>query len=210
MPPSPLEEVLRYLRRSLGAQAARDVADGELLARFVDAKDESAAAVLVERHGPMVFGVCRRVLGDVHDAEDAFQATFLVLARKAASLSRPERLGNWLDGVAYPPSPPGRAGRARRAPRGGPEGSTGRPPGPTAGSDSDLRAVLDGALSRLREKYRVPVVLCELEGRRRQEVAELLHIPEGTLSFRLAAARKLLARRLARSGAALATGGLAA
>jgi RNA polymerase sigma factor (sigma-70 family) len=183
--------------------------DGRLLEAFVARREEEAFATLVGLHGPMVFGVCRRVLGDVHDADDAYQATFLVLARKAATLSRPDQLGNWLYGVAYRTSLEARAVRARRRAR---EVHMDKLPdhaAPTEESDGDLAALIDRELNRLPDKYRVPAVLCELQGRSRREVAELLGIPEGTLSYRLAEARKRLARRLARWSAALGAGGLA-
>src|SRR5271157_2680827 len=95
-----IDTMIRHLRRAVLRQAAAGWTDGQLLASFIDQKDEAAFAALVRRHGPLVFGVCRRVVGNHHDAEDAFQATFLVLARKASSVSPRERLANWLHGVA--------------------------------------------------------------------------------------------------------------
>src|SRR5947209_3946071 len=114
MPTRTFAAVLHQLRR-VDAEARGD-ADAELLARFVRTGDELAFATLLRRHGPMVHGVCRRVLRDRHDAEDAFQATFLVLVRKAASLARPGQLGQWLHGVAYRTALKART-RARRQPR---------------------------------------------------------------------------------------------
>jgi RNA polymerase sigma factor (sigma-70 family) len=173
-------------------------ADAALLQAFVERRDGPAFAALVRRHGPMVLGVCCRVLGNHHDAEDAFQATFLVLARKAASVVPRETVGNWLYGVAYRTALEARSLNARRRTReqlraDPPE----RPCPPGEPADERLQS-LDDALSRLPDRYRVPVVLCELEGRPRKEVAHHLGVPEGTLSSRLAAARKLLAKRLAR------------
>jgi RNA polymerase sigma factor (sigma-70 family) len=183
--------------------------DGQLLGCFIERRDEAAFEALVLRHGPMVLGVCRRVLCRVHDAEDAFQATFLVLARKAASLCARELVGNWLYGSAYRTALEARARRARRRARERqvedmPESHVEPEP-----AWRELLPLLDQELHRLPDKYRVPTVLCELEGKSRKEVAQLLRVPEGTLSWRLAHARKLLARRLARygltvSGAALA------
>jgi RNA polymerase sigma factor (sigma-70 family) len=185
--------------------------DGQLLECFVARRDEAAFAVLVRRHGPMVLGVCRRVLGHAQDAEDAFQAAFLVLARKAASIGRRELVGNWLYGVAYRTALDARAAATRRRTR---ERQVSAMPEPEAGNSvdvwSDLRPLLDRELNRLPDKFRVPVVLCDLEGRPRKEVAQQLGIPEGTLSGRLTTARRRLARRLARHGLALSGGALTA
>jgi RNA polymerase sigma factor (sigma-70 family) len=174
--------------------------DGQLLEGFVACRDEAAFAALVRRHGAMVFGVCRRLLGNAHDAEDAFQATFLVLARKAAAVVPRERVGNWLHGVARRTALEARSINARRALR---ERQFPRLPERVANtpeSERDLPGLLDQELSRLPDKYRAPVILCELEGRSRRDVARQLEIPEGTLSSRLATARKLLAARLTRRG----------
>ncbi len=101
MPTPPLSHVLRQLRQLADAEAARDLSDAELLERFRSRREEAAFALLVQRHGPMVLGICRRVLGNAHEAEDTFQTTFLVLVRKAASIHRQESLASWLHGVAY-------------------------------------------------------------------------------------------------------------
>jgi RNA polymerase sigma factor (sigma-70 family) len=148
------------------------------------------------------------VLRHAHDAEDAFQATFLVLARKAESLRRRERVGNWLYGTAYRAALEARAARRRTG-----ETQVSAMPEPEAPDDdaadwSDLRAVLDHELNRLPDKYRTAVVLCDLEGRTRRDVAAELGVPEGTLSGRLTTARRLLAKRLARHGPALSGGAL--
>jgi RNA polymerase sigma factor (sigma-70 family) len=183
--------------------------DGQLLAYFIERRDEAAFEALVRRHGLMVLGVCRRVLRDLHDAEDAFQATFLVLARKAASLRSRELVGNWLYGTAYRTAQEARATIARRRAR---ERQVEDMPDPRAEPEPawrELLPLLDQELSRLPDRYRVPVVLCELEGKTRKDVARLLGLPEGTLSWRLARARKLLARRLARYGLTLSGGALA-
>jgi RNA polymerase sigma factor (sigma-70 family) len=147
----------------------------------------------------MVLGLCRRMLGHAHDAEDAFQATFLVLVRKAASLGQRQLVGNWLYGTAYRAALEARAARRRSRERQVsplPEPESGEP----AEDRSELRPLLDRELSRLPQKYREAVVLCDLEGRTRREAALQLGIPEGTLSSRLATARRMLARRLARHG----------
>jgi RNA polymerase sigma factor (sigma-70 family) len=203
----------RFLQRVRRAGRVRDgggLTDGQLLGRFLQEHDEAAFEVLVRRHGPMVLGVCRRVLHDPHDAEDAFQATFLVLVRRAASLVRPELVGNFLYGVAYRTALEARTKAARRRAK---EKQVKDMPHPAVQPEDawrDLQPVLDQELSRLPDKYRVPLVLCDLEGRSRKEVAGQLGIPEGTLSSRLATARRVLAGRLAGRGLVLPGGVLAA
>jgi RNA polymerase sigma factor (sigma-70 family) len=186
------------------------VADGLLLRAFIERRDEAAFAMIVRRHGAMVLGVCRRVLGNVHDADDAFQATFLVLAFRAAAIGQRELLGNWLYGVAHRTALAARAKVGRRRAK---EKQVMDMPDPAVAPESDGREVeilLDQELSRLPDKYRVPVVLCELEGRTRKEVAGRLRIPEGTLSSRLATARRLLKERLVLRGVVLSGGALVA
>jgi RNA polymerase sigma factor (sigma-70 family) len=204
---SGLTRVLAQLHRAVSPAGGAAPADGQLLAHFVATRDEAAFAALVRRHGPMVFGVCRRVLRNHHDAEDAFQATFLVLARKAAAV-RCDAVGSFLYAVAYRTCLEARTVNARRRARERPVEDL---PAPAVAppQPQDWRPLLDGALSRLPDKYRVPVVLCDLEGLSRQEAARALGVPEGTLSSRLARAHALLARRLARSGLALSGGALA-
>jgi RNA polymerase sigma factor (sigma-70 family) len=184
-----------------------DVGDGELLDAYVRQKDEAAFEALVRRHGPMVLAVCRRTLGNVEDADDAFQATFLVLVRKAACVRPPGLVGNWLYGVAQRTALAARKAAARRrakearvTPR------TATPEDPPA----SLRPLLDRELARLPDRYRAALVLCDLEGRTRKEAARLLGLPEGTVASRLDRARGLLARHLSRAGVALSAGALAA
>jgi RNA polymerase sigma factor (sigma-70 family) len=198
---------LRHLEQVL-SPVGGDLADGHLLERFVAARDEASFAALVRRHGPMVLGVCRRVLGHLQDAEDAFQATFLVLARKAAAVRR-GAVASYLYAVAYRTALEARAVNARRRAR---ERQVEAVPHPAVGppEPQDWRPLLDRELARLPRKYRQLIVLCDLEGRARKEVARQLGLPEGTLSSRLAAARRLLARRLTRAGIALPAGVLAA
>jgi RNA polymerase sigma factor (sigma-70 family) len=182
--------------------------DGELLGCFIEHRDEAAFAALVRRHGPMVWGVCRRLL-DHHDAEDAFQAAFLVLARKAASILPRELVANWLYGVAHQTALQARRTLARRRVR---ERQVTKMPEPGVIQQdfwNDLQPVLDKELSCLPDKYRVVVVLCDLEGQSRKEVARQLACPEGTVAGRLARARELLAKRLARNGISLSGGLLA-
>jgi RNA polymerase sigma factor (sigma-70 family) len=200
--------VIRHVRRVAFLHDGAGMTDGQLLDRFLAHADETAFEVLMRRHGPMVLGVCRRVLANPHDAEDAFQATFLVLVRKAASITRRELVGNWLYGAAYRAALEAKAARRRSRER--QVSPMPEPVAPTAEMWEDLRPLLDQELSRLPDKYRVPVVLCDLEGRTRREVARQLDIPEGTLSGRLTTARRRLAQRLARRGLVLSGAGLAA
>ncbi|MEX2141600.1 MAG: sigma-70 family RNA polymerase sigma factor [Pirellulales bacterium] len=181
--------------------------DDQLLKRFVEGRDEDAFAVLVRRHGAMVLGVCRRVAGHTHDAEDAFQATFLVLARRAAAVS-PAMLAAWLYGVAYRTALKTRTAAGRRR---GKEHSMAAVPETSQEPkevDRELIQQLDSALSRLPTKYRVAIVLCELEQQPRRQAAARLQIPEGTLSSRLAAGRKMLAASLTKRGVTLSVGAL--
>src|SRR5262249_31055445 len=144
------------------------LSDGQLLRTFLDSHDEYAFEALVRRHGPMVLGVCRRVLGKVHDAEDAFQAAFLVLVRQAARLAGREIIGDWLHGVAYRTALKARSAQARRR---GKERRMARPEAVEAEVMREWHALLDQELHGLPEKYRVPIILCELQGRTHQEAA---------------------------------------
>jgi RNA polymerase sigma factor (sigma-70 family) len=203
MPTNHDGSVIQFLR---AVRPVTGPTDGELLGRFVTLRDGSAFAELLRRHGPMVLSTCRRLLRHEQDAEDAFQAAFLVLARKAESVRPRAAVGGWLYGVACYTA---QAARRRRRRRQQPERPMDEAPdraAPVAPESvwDELVPLLDRELGRLPEKYRLAVVLCELEGRPRKEVARQLGIPEGTLSSRLAAARKLLARRLGPSGAGLA------
>jgi RNA polymerase sigma factor (sigma-70 family) len=198
-----LNKVLGHLHQAL-APPGGGLSDGQLLGRFVAGRDEAAFAALVRRHGPMVLCTCRRLLGRHHDAEDAFQATFLVLARKAASV-RGDALAGWLYTVARRTALEARAADARRRSR---ERQVADMPQPEVApaEPQDWRPLLDRELALLREDYRAAVVLCDLEGRSRREAARQLGLPEGTLSSRLARARALLARRLAKCGVTLSAG----
>jgi RNA polymerase sigma factor (sigma-70 family) len=201
--------VLQYLRGLFRAPGA-DQSDRQMLERFAATRDEAAFAALVERHAPLVWGVCRRVLGHEHDAEDAFQATFLVLARRAGSVRWRDDIGNWLYAVAVKVARKARARAERRRSR---EREAQPMPNRDAFSEADrneLRAVLDEEIAYLPEKYRRPVVLCCLQGKTYGEAAQLLGWPEGTVSGRLARARELLTRRLTRRGLTLSGGLLAA
>jgi RNA polymerase sigma factor (sigma-70 family) len=206
-----MSKVIDHLRRAVRAGGEAGLTDGQLLECFVSRRDEAAVAALVRRHGPMVWGVCRRVLRNHHDAEDAFQATFLVLVRKAGSIMPREMVANWLYGVAHRTALKARATTAKRQAR---EKQVNQMPEAGAVTEPglwhDLQPLLDRELSRLPDKYRVAIVLCDLEGKTRKEVARQLKIPEGTLSSRLTTARKMLAKRLARHGVRVSGGALAA
>ncbi len=192
-------EVLHGLTRLADAP----ISDSELLGRFAATRDESAFAALTERYGGLVYGTCRNLLRHEHDAEDAFQATFLVLAQRAGSIHQGEALGGWLYRVAYRVSLRVRRSAERRRQReervAKPDET--RPPGELAWRE--LQGMLDEELNRLPEKYRVPFVLCCLTGRSKAEAAAELGWKEGTVSSRLAQARERLRVRLARRGVAL-------
>jgi RNA polymerase sigma factor (sigma-70 family) len=195
-----LNAFLRHLRRAACCRADGGPSDAQLLERFVRQRDDSAVELLVWRHGATVFHLCRRVLQREHDAEDAFQATFLTLARKADAIGSRESLGSWLYKVAYRialrarvPTP------ARPLPEGSlPDARAGEPL--SALNWTELRSALDEELIRLPENLRVAFVLCCLEGRTTSAVAKTLGWPQGTVGTRLHRARLLLRRRLARRG----------
>ena len=193
------------------ASAGAEPTDGDLLGRFIARRDESAFAALVRRHGPMVLGVCRRLLSCEPDAEDAFQATFLILAHKAASVTPAEMVGNWLYGVARTTALKARRTNRRRAGHEHPVAGLPEPASvPRDDHWDDLALILDAELSRLPDRYRAVVVLCDLEGVSRREAARRLGLPEGTVNSRLSRARAILAKRLARHGVALPAGALVA
>jgi RNA polymerase sigma factor (sigma-70 family) len=206
MPTSPLSVVIQHLLADL-RQDGGGPTDGELLARFLGSRDEDALASLVRRHASMVWGVCRRLLNH-HDAEDAFQAAFLVLVRKAAVVPG-QAVANWLYGVARQTALRLRATAVKRGRR---ETQVVNMPEPTAPEvrDADLRSVVDEELSRLPDHYRGVVVLCDLEDMTRKEAARQLGIPEGSVASRLARARALLAKRLAQRGVLFSGGSVAA
>jgi RNA polymerase sigma factor (sigma-70 family) len=206
---------LSQIHRLAGAQAAEELPDRQLLERFRRRRDEAAFAALVRRHGPLVWGVCWRVLGDRHDAEDAFQAAFLVLAAKAGSIRRAESLGAWLHRVARQLAlrARGRRDRRRRVESGAAAGG-GAVPAAGAGPAEELSlrealAILDEEVGRLPGKLRTPVVLCYLQGKTNEEAARELGCAAGTLKWRLGRARELLGERLAGRGVSLPAGATA-
>ncbi len=209
-----LSSVLRRVGLFRGRAESTAVSDAELLRRFQASGDEAAFELLVWRHGPMVLGTCRRILRDAHAAEDAFQATFLTLARKAASISSGESVAAWLYTVARRVALAARARQERvaayeRTP--GPaelEGPGYLPPDEPA--ERELRDLVRAEVDRLPDSFRAVVVLCCLEGRTHAEAAEQLGLPPGTVESRLVRARDRLRLGLAARGVALAVGPLAA
>ncbi|HEV2946020.1 MAG TPA: RNA polymerase sigma factor [Gemmataceae bacterium] len=209
MPTKGMNRVIQHLRRVVLLQDGAGLTDGQLLKIYLEHGDESAFAVLVRRHGPMVWGVCRRVLGNHQDAEDAFQATFLVLVRRAACVVPREMVANWLYGVARQTSLKARAMAAKRKTRERQVTVMAEPKIVCQDPWSDLQPILDQELSCLSDKYRVAIVLCDLEGKTRKEAARQLGLPEGTLAARLARGRAMLAKRLSRLGLGVSAGALA-
>jgi RNA polymerase sigma factor (sigma-70 family) len=196
------------LVRQLSSDAS-EPGDTELVDRFAQRNDQDAFGLLVRRHGPMVRGVCRRSLRDDADVDDAFQVTFIILARKAHSLRHPERLAGWLHGVAFRTTNfiRTRAARRHRCER---HDSLGMISIEAPIPQTDLGPILDAELSQLAEKYRLPVILCHMQGLSRRQAALRLGCPEGTLSARLARAMAMLRKRLVQRGIApVAIAGLA-
>jgi RNA polymerase sigma factor (sigma-70 family) len=196
--------VLDYIRKVASGWQAAARSDAELLEHFVGRRDEAAFALLVRRHGPMVRQLCLRILQNEQDADDAFQATFLVLCRKAASLDRKQSLGGWLHGVAYRVAQKARIDSARRRKH---ERRTPAPRVTDALAEISLReahAILDDELARLPDKFRVPLVLCYLEGLARDQAARELGWSASTFKSRLEQARERLGKRLASRGVGLA------
>src|SRR5438128_6811580 len=190
----------------LGSRSDAQLTDGHLLELYVTHRDQTAFAALVERYSALVLGVCERVLRDRHLAEDAFQATFLVLVRRADSLDGQRSLCSWLYAVAYRTALKARAIAARRRAR---ERQVLDMPAvePTEEAVwSDLKPVLDEELNKLPAKYRAPLILCCLHGKTHQQAARELGWPSGSMSRRMTRARELLRKRLTRRGIFLSAG----
>jgi RNA polymerase sigma-70 factor (ECF subfamily) len=205
---SDINRVVRHLRQALEGEGMAGLRDEQLLERFAGHHDEDAFTALVQRHGPLVLGVCRRVLHNVHDAEDAFQAAFLVLARRAGSIRKAGSMAAWMHAVAVRVARQLHADTLRRRhhEHNLPPPEI-RPPNPAA---AELHAILDEELRRLPDRCRQAVLLCDLEGLTQDEAAAQLLVPRGTLKRRLEKGRALLRDRLTRRGLALAGGLVAA
>jgi RNA polymerase sigma factor (sigma-70 family) len=195
----PINAVFRHWLHSLGGQTMADLPDSQLLQRFIHERDESAFALLMQRHGPLVLGVCRRLLHDLHDIEDAFQATFLVLACRAASVRRRDSLASFLYGTAYRIA---RRLRSQKAQRQAVEcwAATERHEATLAVPESETYALLHEELNHLPRKYREVLVLCYLQSKTNEQAARELGYPPGSMSRHLGRARELLRERLLRRG----------
>ena len=210
MPNRLQKDVLPQLCKLIHSRDTRDVSDGQLLEGFAVHRDPAAFAALVRRHGRTVLGVCRRVLNNPADAEDAFQATFLLLVRKARSVAKQEAVGSWLYGVAYRVALRARADARRRRHHERQAAASVPDSRKNGWVEAEVLAILDEEVNRLPEKYRRPIVLCYFEGRTYREAAHLLGWPAGTASVRLARAREMLRARLARRGMRLSATAVAA
>ena len=211
MPAAPMGAVLRHVSRLFGAGTVAGLAPDQLLDRFVRHQDEVAFAALVERYGPMVLGVCRRLTRDAHAADDAFQATFLVLVRRARSIRDRDRLGNWLYGVAVRVSLKVKADQTRHRLRER-EVDLDRTPAPEPATTigCDHATLLHEELAKLPAKYRAPLMMCFLDGQTHDQAATQLGWPIGTVKGRIARAKTLLQTRLGRRGVTLSTAAVAA
>jgi RNA polymerase sigma factor (sigma-70 family) len=190
MPAGQLDKVISHLRRVSRLARGAERGDVELLERFIAQQDEEAFELLVRRHGPMVLGVCKRLLRNENDAEDAFQATFVVLVRKACSIIPRANVGNRVYGVAHKTALKAKAMSRRRRLKEQQAGAA-APRNAVDNTWASLLEILDDELSLLPEKYRSPIVLCDLEGLSYREAAARLGCAQGTLSGRLTRARRL-------------------
>jgi RNA polymerase sigma factor (sigma-70 family) len=209
MPKAKLNDLVAYLRTVFPDPAARDLTDAELLQRFLKHREDTAFSLLVQRHGPMVLSVCRRLLGDSHSAEDSMQATFLVLVRRAASIRSTRSIASWLHGVAQRIALKTRAQIKVRQKR---EMPLVDEPAVMPRNDigwQEMYGVLDEEIGRLPEKYRAPVVLCYFEDKSYDQAAKELGWSKSSLAKRLTRARELLRQQLVRQGVAISGGVLA-
>src|SRR5262245_2233483 len=195
--------VLRHLREFAAAEAGGRLSDQQLLERFARQREAAAFEALLRRHGPLVWGVCRRVLGNWHDAEDAFQAAFLALAQRADSVGQSGSVGGWLHRVAYHAALKARAQAARRQRHDRRAGSPDLRDPLDDVTAREFLAVLDEEMQRLAERHRTPLVLCYLEGRTCDQAARQLGWSVRTLKRRLEQARTCLRERLGRRGLTL-------
>jgi RNA polymerase sigma factor (sigma-70 family) len=204
-----LDDAVRNIKSFVAAQTTAEASDAELLGRFVAQRDESAFTALVKRHGRMVLDVALRTLGRDQDAEDVFQATFLLLARKAGSIRKRGSIASWLYGAAYRLARRAREQRAVRRAREATAAKIREPQPRVADAWQELQEVLQDALAHLPERYRTPLVLCYLEGKTQEQAARQLECPLGTARSWLARGRVLLRKRLARRGITLSVSALA-
>jgi RNA polymerase sigma factor (sigma-70 family) len=200
-----LEGVLQYIRRLAVDGTMADWSDVRLLEILPTTQREAAFAVLLRRHGPMVWGLCRRLLRNWHDAEDAFQATFLVLSRRAACIRKQQSLASWLYGVAWRVATRAKTIAGRRCANES-EAVLMMEPIPLEEVVEDWPPLLHEELNRLPEKYRAPLVLCYLQGKTHATAARELGCPSGSMSHRLTRGRELLRKRLVRRGLTLTAG----
>src|SRR5262249_22675931 len=197
--------VLEHVRHLVNAEETRDLSDGQLLHLYSSQHNHEAFTVLLRRHERLVWNVCRCALRHDQDAEDAFQATFVVLARKAASICKRDSLASWLHGVAYRTALRARRDTTRRQARDRQARAMAHDHPVSEKAWNDLQVALTAEVERLPAKYKAPFVLCHLEGKSMAEAAQQLGWKAGTVSGRLTQARKLLEKGLARQGVALAT-----
>jgi RNA polymerase sigma factor (sigma-70 family) len=202
--------VLRQLHGTAPTRAVEGASDRDLLERFLAGREEAAFVALLRRHGPMVLSVCRRAGGNLQDAEDAFQATFLLLARKAGSIGKREAVASWLHGAAYRLAVEARKRAAARRRRERQAADGARPSAARERAWQELQAALEEALRSLPEVFRAPLLLCYLEGRTQEEAAKLLGCPLGTVRSRLARGRERLKQALEGQGVRLSALALAA
>ncbi len=196
--------VLRHVQRLFQGGSVSGLTEGQLLERFASTRDEMAFGALLARHGPMVLGVCRGVLDDPNDVDDAFQATFLVLVKKAGALRDADRLAQWLYGVARRVALRARSNATRRKARERPDAEETIDPHATLGAElRELQTLIREEVDRLSGNDRMAVVLCYLEGLTHEEAADRLGWPVGTVKGRLSRARGKLRTRLTRRGVAL-------
>jgi RNA polymerase sigma factor (sigma-70 family) len=205
-----MNNVLRQIRRLVARPGAGAQSDEDLLERFIIHHEEEAFATLIRRHGPMVLGVCLRLLRHRQDAEDAFQATFLTLVRKGNSIRQRGSLASWLYRVAFRISLRLKARTDKRLASESLSDATVDADPSADAAWREVRPILDAELQKLPAKYRAPMVLCYLEGKTYEEVADELGCPKGTVAIRLLRAREMLKRRLARRGLVAAAGAVMA
>jgi len=196
----PFQSISESLHRLFDRGTVTGLGEAELLRRFVDSRDQAAFEAIVQLHGPMVLGLCRRMLQDPRDVDDAFQATFLVLVKKSASIRDPDRLGCWLFGVAHRVARRARTDVIRRNRRESAGAEEVAMTSDISDDSADVRSILDDELARLPEKYRLPLILCYLEGRTHDEAAQHLRWPVGTVRSRMSKGREILRGRLIRRG----------